>query len=166
MSFYKSKRGGLHIFCSGSSATSKLKIGRNYLFYILQAYLVAFYLKCKMAFHLECMSCQLSRVYVPVRFHFATAKDPCNYEVNDGVPDSIKMATAKAGPNEEVESSDNSGEPYQCNTMPSSSDDIEDETESITYLKRNPYPSLNYSEGVAFHKSEKALSNALIRAEN
>jgi hypothetical protein len=62
---------------------------------------------------------------------------PCNYEVNGGVPDSIQVETTKESPNEEVENSD----PYQCDIMPSSSD--EDKTVSITYLKKNTDPSLN-----------------------
>jgi hypothetical protein len=32
---------------------------------------------------------------VPDSFSFATAKDPCNYKVNDGVPNIIQMATSK-----------------------------------------------------------------------
>jgi hypothetical protein len=46
--------------------------------------------------------------------------------------------------------------------MPSSSDEDENETESFTYLKSSPDPLLNYWEGVAFHKLDKALNNALI----
>jgi hypothetical protein len=34
--------------------------------------------------------------------------------------------------------------------MPSLSDDDEEEIEPITYLRRNPDPSLNYCMGVAF----------------
>jgi hypothetical protein len=74
--------------------------------------------------------------------------------------DSIQVTTSKESPNEEVAKSD----PYQCNIMPSSPD--EDETASITYLKKKTDPSLNYWEGVTFHTSEKALNNSLIRADN
>jgi hypothetical protein len=93
-----------------------------------------------------------------------TAKYPCKYEVNGAVSGIIHMTTAKESSNEEVDNIDNSGDPYQCDIMTLSSD--EDETESITNLKRNPYSSLNYWEGIAFHKSEKALTNALIWAHN
>jgi hypothetical protein len=37
---------------------------------------------------------------VPDSFQVATAKDPCNYEVNDGVPDSIQVEIAKECSNE------------------------------------------------------------------
>jgi hypothetical protein len=51
-------------FLLGAPAKSKMKIGRNYSFYIQQAYLVVCPSKCKMAFHPECMSCQLSRLHL------------------------------------------------------------------------------------------------------
>jgi hypothetical protein len=108
---------------------------------------------------------ELSAIQVaPDSFQVVTAKDPCKYEVNNGVPDSIHATTAKESSNEEVDNSDSSGDPYQCDTMPSSSD--EDEIESITYLKRKTDHSSNYWNGVSFHAPEKALDNALIRAEN
>jgi hypothetical protein len=47
-----------NIFCWGSQEKSKTTTCRKYLIYILQAYLVAFHLKCKMAFHLECINCR------------------------------------------------------------------------------------------------------------
>jgi hypothetical protein len=94
---------------------------------------------------------------VPDSFQVATAKDPCNYGANGGVPDSsIQVATAKESPNTE---GDNSG-PYQCDIMPSSPN--EDETASIVYLKKNPDPSLTYWDGVTFHKSENALNDSLL----
>jgi hypothetical protein len=99
-------------------------------------------------------------------FHFATAKDPSNYEANYGVSDIIQVATAKEGSNKEFDNSDSRGDPYQCDIMPSLSDDAEEETEFITDLRGNPDPSLNYWDGVAFHESVKALNNALIREEN
>jgi hypothetical protein len=44
-------------FCWGGQANSKTTICRNYLIYMMQAYLLAFHLKCKMAFNLECINC-------------------------------------------------------------------------------------------------------------
>jgi hypothetical protein len=43
-------------FCRGGLAKSKTTICRKYSIYILQAYSAAFHLKCKLAFHLECMN--------------------------------------------------------------------------------------------------------------
>jgi hypothetical protein len=50
------------MFCrGGGAAKSKTTICRKYSIYILQAYSAAFHLKCKMAFHLECTTCQSHR---------------------------------------------------------------------------------------------------------
>jgi hypothetical protein len=115
----------------------------------------------KMQNGLPSQTYELSTIHgLPGSFQVATAKDPCNYEVNGVVPDIILVATSNESPNEEVDNND----PYQCDIMPSSSD--EDETASITYLKKNQDPSLDYWEGVAFHKSYKALSNSLIWADH
>jgi hypothetical protein len=51
-------------FCRGGPVKSKTRIGRKYPIYILQAYLVEFHLKCEMAFHPQCMSCQSPRAYL------------------------------------------------------------------------------------------------------
>jgi hypothetical protein len=101
---------------------------------------------------------------VPDSFQVASAKDPSNYEVNyDAVTDSIQLATANNSSNENMDNSDNSNL-FQCDIMPSSSD--EGETASIKYLKRNHDPSLRYWEDVAFFKTERALNNSCIQEEN
>jgi hypothetical protein len=74
------------------------------------------------------------------------------------------VATAEDALNEAVKNSDNT-DPFNCGIMHDVSSD-EDETASIKYLKRNPYPSLRYWEDVAFYKTERALNNSCIRAEN
>jgi hypothetical protein len=61
---------------------------------------------------------ELSIIQGAESFQIATAKDPCNCVENDGVPDSIKVATPKDSSNEEVENSNNSG-PIKCDIMPS-----------------------------------------------
>jgi hypothetical protein len=80
---------------------------------------------------------------VPDIFQVATEQDPSNYEVNDDVvPGITQLATSQASSNysnEEIDNNDNS-DPFQCDIMPSSSD--EDDTASIKYLKRNLDPSL------------------------
>jgi hypothetical protein len=74
------------------------------------------------------------------------------------------VATSQDFSNEEVDNSDNS-DPFNCDIMPDVSSD-EEETASIKYLKRNPDPSLRYWEGVAFYKTERALNNSCIWADN
>jgi hypothetical protein len=94
-------------------------------------------------------------------FQLSTAKDPNNYVVpEDGVPDNFSLASGMNPPNDETDKSHNS-DPFHCNIMPSSSD--EDESASIKYLKRHPYPSLRSWDGVS---TERTLNNACIRAEN
>jgi hypothetical protein len=69
---------------------------------------------------------------VPDSFQFSTAKDPNNYGVpEDGVPDSILLASGTNPPNDDTDKSDNS-DPFHCDIMPSSSN--EDESASIKYL--------------------------------
>jgi hypothetical protein len=89
-------------------------------------------------------------------FQYTAAKYPCNYEVNDGIPDSIQVATAKDSSNEEIDNSNNS-DPFNCDIMPSSSDEVE--TASTKYFKRKPDPSLRYWKVVDFYKTERALNN-------
>jgi hypothetical protein len=81
------------------------------------------------------------RTPIPLDSRVATAKDPCNYyEVNDGVPNSIQVETAKESSNEEVDKNNNS-DPFKCDILPDVSSG-EDETASMKYLKRNSDPSL------------------------
>jgi hypothetical protein len=66
---------------------------------------------------------------LPYSFQLATDNDPNNYEVKeDAVPYSIQLASGKKSSNEDMDKSDNSS--YD-----------EDESASITYLKKNPDPS-------------------------
>jgi hypothetical protein len=52
---------------------------------------------------LPSIMCKLSTIKgLPDSFHFATAKDPINYEATDGVPESIQVATSKEVSSEEV----------------------------------------------------------------
>jgi hypothetical protein len=89
---------------------------------------------------------------IPYSFQLSTAKDPNNYGVlEDGVPDSIYVASGMNPPNDDTDKSDNS-DPFHCNIMPSSSD--EDESASIKYLKINPDPSLRSWDGVSFYNRE------------
>jgi hypothetical protein len=84
-------------------------------------------------------------------FELSTAKDPNNYGVpEDGVPDSIVLASGTNlpnPPNDDTDKSDNS-DPFHCDIMRSSSDN--DESASIKYLKRHPDPSLRSWDGVSF----------------
>jgi hypothetical protein len=75
---------------------------------------------------------------VPNSFQVATAKYPCNYQVNGSVQVSIQVSTATECPNEELleGASINNSYPYQSNITPSSY-----EPEYMTYLKINPDPS-------------------------
>jgi hypothetical protein len=165
-------------FLEGGAAKSKTTICRKYSIYILQAYSAVFHLKCKMAFYLECTNFSISQgVYnihpmltdhgVPDSFQLSTAKDPNNYGVpEDGVPDSILLASGTGPlnpPNDGTDKSDNS-DPFHCDIMPSSSN--EDESASIKYLKRHPALSLRSWEGVSFYNTERTLKNACIRTEN
>jgi hypothetical protein len=91
-------------------------------------------------------------------FEFSTAKDPNNYGVlEDGVPDSIVLASGTNlpnPPNDDTEKSDNS-DYFHCVIMPSSSD--EDKSASIKYLKIHPDPSLRSWDGVSFYNTERTL---------
>jgi hypothetical protein len=101
---------------------------------------------------------------LPDSFQLSTAKDSNNYEVKeDGVPDSIVLASGMNSPNDDMDKSDNI-DPFHCGIMPSSSD--EDESASIKYLKKHPDPSLRSWDRVHFYNSERTLNNACIRTEN
>jgi hypothetical protein len=101
---------------------------------------------------------------VPDSFHLSTAKDPKHCEVQeDGLPNSYSLVSGMNPPNDGTDKSDNS-DPFNCDIMPSSSD--EDESASIKYLKRHADPSLRSWDGASFYNTERTLNNACIRAEN
>jgi hypothetical protein len=101
---------------------------------------------------------------VPDSLQLPTANDPNAYGVVEGgVSDSILVASGLNSPNDDTYKSDNS-DPFHCDIMPSSSD--ENESASITYLNRNPDPSLRSWDCVCFYNTERTLNNACIRAEN
>jgi hypothetical protein len=98
-------------------------------------------------------------------FQLPTAKDPNHYGVpEDGLPDSYSLVSGMNPPNDDTDKSDNS-DCFNCVIMPSSSD--EDESASIKYLKRHPYPSLRSWDGASFYNTERTeLNNACSRADN
>jgi hypothetical protein len=101
---------------------------------------------------------------VPYSFQISTAKDPKNYGVpEDGLPDSYSLVSGMNPPNDNTDKSDNS-ERFNCDIMPSSSD--EDESASIKYLKRHPDPSLRSWDGASFYNTERTINNACIRVGN
>jgi hypothetical protein len=101
---------------------------------------------------------------VPDSFQLSTAKDPNNYGVKEnGVPDSIVLASGMNSPNDDTDKSDNR-DPFHYDITPSSSD--EDESTSIKYLKKNPDLWLRSWDGVHFCNTERTLNNACIRADN
>jgi hypothetical protein len=101
---------------------------------------------------------------VPDSFQLLTTKDPNNYRLlDDGVPDSLLLASGMNPPNDDTDKSDNSDH-FHCEFMPLSSN--EDESASLKYLKRHPDPSFRSWDGASFYNTERTLNNACIRADN
>jgi hypothetical protein len=101
---------------------------------------------------------------VPDSFQHSNANDLKHYGLpEDGLPDIYSLVSGMNPPNDDTDKSDNSDR-FNCNTMPSSSD--EDESASIKYLENNLDLSLRSWDGASFYNTERTLNNACIRAEN
>jgi hypothetical protein len=100
---------------------------------------------------------------VPNSFQLPTAKDPNTYGVvEDGVPDSILLASGMNSPNDDMDKSDNIIFPLRYHALfiwwgRISIDQI---------FEKNSDPSLRSWDGIYFYNTERTLNNACIRAEN